>query len=112
MYLAIQEQNLSPLIAPDGSTGPPHEFKPGAIMLARLSKSPVIPLSFACTLGIHLRSWDRLLIPLPFSRVELAIGPPVELDGTISMTESPETVAAMGAHLSAVETAAEARIRG
>lgn len=111
MYIAIQDQDLSPLIAPDGSTGPPHEFKPGAIMLARLSKSPVIPLSFACTRSIRLRTWDRLMIPLPFSRVELAVGPPVELDGTITMTEAPETIAQMGAHLSAIEAAAEARIR-
>ena len=48
MYVAIKDQDLSPLIAPDGSTGPAHEFKPGAIMLARLSGSPVVPLSFSC----------------------------------------------------------------
>ncbi len=110
MYLAIKEQDLSPLIAPDGSTGPPHEFKPGAIMLARLSGSPVVPLSFACTAGIKLRSWDRLLLPLPFSRVEVVIGEPVLLDPAISMTESPETIAEMGAHLDAVEAEAEARV--
>ncbi|MEM9801197.1 MAG: DUF374 domain-containing protein, partial [Planctomycetota bacterium] len=28
MYLAIKESDVSPLITPDGSTGPMHEFKP------------------------------------------------------------------------------------
>ncbi|MEM8710353.1 MAG: lysophospholipid acyltransferase family protein [Planctomycetota bacterium] len=107
MYIAIKEQNLSPLIAPDGSTGPPHEFKPGAIMLARLSGSPVVPLSFAATWAIKLRTWDRLLVPLPFSRVEVVIGEPIELEPIMAMTESQETIDRMGAALSEVETIAE-----
>lgn len=110
MYLAIKEQDLSPLIAPDGSTGPPHEFKPGAIMLARLSGSPVVPLSFACTRGVRLGTWDRLLLPLPLSRVEVVFGAPIRLDPILQMTETPETVAEMGAALTAVEDAARARV--
>ncbi len=107
MYMAIKEQNLSPLIAPDGSTGPVHEFKPGAIMLARLSGSPVIPLSFACTWGIKLRTWDRLLLPLPFSRVELVVGEPIELAPLMAMSESQETIDEMGDALTKVEDVAE-----
>ncbi len=111
MYVAIKEANLSPLIAPDGSKGPPHEFKPGAIMLARLSGSPVVPLSFACSWGLKLRTWDRLLVPLPFSRVAIEVGEPIELEPIMAMTESPETVERMGAALDAVEAAAEQRLR-
>ena len=110
MYMAIKEANLSPLIAPDGSTGPPHEFKPGAIMLARLSGSPVVPISFACSRGVHLRTWDRLLVPLPFSRIALEVGEPIELEPMLAMSESPETVERMGAALTAVEAAAEGRL--
>ncbi|MGK0482418.1 MAG: lysophospholipid acyltransferase (LPLAT)-like uncharacterized protein [Planctomycetota bacterium] len=112
MYVAIKDQNLSPLIAPDGSTGPAHEFKPGAIMLARLSGSPVIPVSFACKWGIKLRTWDRLLVPLPFTRVEIVVGEPIELGPMMAMTESQETVDRMGAALTAVEEIAEALVRG
>ena len=110
MYMAIKEGNLSPLIAPDGSTGPPHEFKPGAIMLARLSGSPVVPISFACSMGVKLRTWDRLLVPLPFSRIAIEVGEPIELEPIMAMSESPETVARMGDALTAVEDAAEARL--
>lgn len=110
MYVAIKDQNLSPLIAPDGSTGPAHEFKPGAIMLARLSGSPVVPVSFACTRGIRLRTWDRLLVPLPFSRVEVVVGEPIELEPIMAMSESPESIERMGAALSEVEEVAEGLI--
>ena len=98
------------MIAPDGSTGPPHEFKPGAIMLARLSGSPVVPISFACSRGVHLRTWDRLLVPLPFSRIALEVGEPIELEPMLAMSESPETVERLGAALTAVEAAAEGRL--
>lgn len=111
MYMAIKENNLSPLIAPDGSTGPPHVFKPGAIMLARLSGSPVVPVSFASSRGIHLGTWDRLLVPLPFSRIQIEVGEPILLDPIMAMTESDETIAMMGEALSAVERAAIARLQ-
>ena len=111
MYVAIKDQDLSPLIAPDGSTGPAHEFKPGAIMLARLSGSPVVPLSFSCTRGVKLGTWDRLLLPMPFSRVEVVFGEPIELEPLMQMSESPETIERMGAALTAVEDAAIARAR-
>lgn len=107
MYVAIKDQDLSPLIAPDGSTGPAHVFKPGAIMLARLSGSPVVPVSFACTWGIKLRTWDRLLLPLPFSRVEFVVGEPIELDPIMAMTESQEAIDEMGDALTRVQDVAE-----
>ena len=107
MYVAIKDQDLSPLIAPDGSTGPPHEFKPGAIMLARLSGSPVVPISFACSRGVKLRTWDRLLVPWPLSRVVITVGEPITLEPIMAMSESPETIDAMGAALTAVEERAE-----
>ena len=112
MYIAIKEGNLSPLIAPDGSTGPSHEFKPGAIMLARLSGSLEVPVSFACRMGIKLPTWDRLLLPVPFSRVAFVVGEPIKLDPVMAMTESPETIEKMGAALSHVEDIARARLRG
>lgn len=79
-------------------------------MLARLSGSPVVPISFACSSGVKLRTWDRLLVPFPFSRVVVEVGEPIELDPIMAMTESPETVDRMGAALTAVEAAAEARL--
>ena len=67
----------------------------------------MVPVSFACTRGIRLRTWDRLLVPLPFSRVEVVVGEPIELEPIMAMTESPESIERMGAALTDVETMAE-----
>ncbi len=57
-------------ITPDGSRGPKYQAKPGAIFVARASKSPIVLLSFSYTWCIRLKSWDQFVIPLPFSKVE------------------------------------------
>ena len=57
-------------ITPDGSRGPIYEAKPGAILLARITKSPICLLSFKYSGHWALRSWDRFVIPFPFSRVK------------------------------------------
>lgn len=56
-------------ITPDGSNGPRYEAKPGGLMVARLAKSPMILVSFEYGWHIKLNSWDRFVIPAPFSRV-------------------------------------------
>ncbi len=56
-------------ITPDGSRGPMYEAKAGALAVARLTKSPLLLLSFEFTACLRLNSWDRFVIPYPFSRV-------------------------------------------
>ena len=58
-------------ITPDGSRGPIYEAKPGAILLARITKSPICLLSFKYSGHCALKSWDRFVIPFPFSRVKV-----------------------------------------
>jgi lysophospholipid acyltransferase (LPLAT)-like uncharacterized protein len=63
------------VITPDGPRGPRYELGPGIVFLARKSHAPVLPIHVRYSHGIELRTWDRFLIPLPFSRVEIEIGP-------------------------------------
>jgi lysophospholipid acyltransferase (LPLAT)-like uncharacterized protein len=55
-------------ITPDGPRGPRMRAAAGIVMLSRLSKAPIIPVAFATSRRRILSSWDKLLIPLPFSR--------------------------------------------
>lgn len=55
------------VITPDGPRGPRQVVKAGIAQLARLSGSPVIFMSFACSRGYRFASWDRFLLPYPFS---------------------------------------------
>jgi lysophospholipid acyltransferase (LPLAT)-like uncharacterized protein len=75
-YQALVKDNICPAITPDGPRGPRFKFKPGALLLAQMSGRPILPMSYAAS-HAWLIKWDRFVIPMPFSRIALAIGPPV-----------------------------------
>ena len=49
----------------------------GIITLARLTEVPIIPVAVGARWKIEFQSWDRLLLPLPGSRIVVAYGEPV-----------------------------------
>jgi len=57
-------------ITPDGSRGPIYEVKPGVVFLAKVTKKPIFILSFEYGINIKLNSWDRFVIPLPFTKIK------------------------------------------
>ena len=58
-------------ITPDGPRGPRYEFKPGAIIVARRTRAPMLLVGAEFTSAWRLRSWDRFYLPKPFSRVRM-----------------------------------------
>ncbi len=67
----------SSAIAPDGPRGPRHRAQSGIIALARLTGVPIIPVAVGARWKVEFHSWDRFLLPLPFSRAALAYDEPV-----------------------------------
>jgi len=61
----------------DGPNGPKHEFKPGAVLMARIGGTPLVPLACAADRAWYLDRWDDFMIPKPFAKVVLAVGEPV-----------------------------------
>jgi lysophospholipid acyltransferase (LPLAT)-like uncharacterized protein len=80
LYQAIARDGISPVTTPDGPTGPARKFKSGTVMLARLSGAPMLPISYAAEKAWHLRTWDRFVIPHPFTHIAIAIGKPRYVD--------------------------------
>jgi lysophospholipid acyltransferase (LPLAT)-like uncharacterized protein len=74
-YQALVQQGVSPIVTPDGPRGPRFKFKPGAILLAQMSGRPMLPMAYAASRA-WLIKWDKFVIPIPFSRLSLAVGPP------------------------------------
>jgi len=52
----------------DGPKGPPRVAKLGAVILARNAQVPIIPVAWGVDRCWILNTWDRLIIPKPFSR--------------------------------------------
>lgn len=68
----------------DGPRGPRHKVKPGPVALARSSGLAMTMFHAAVDRAWVLNTWDRLLIPAPFSRVLVRVGKliPVPEDAT------------------------------
>ena len=64
-------------VMPDGPLGPRYELKPGVVALARRTGVPIVPIAFSGAAVIEFRSWDRMKLPRPFSRVTLYVGNPI-----------------------------------
>jgi hypothetical protein len=64
----------------DGSRGPANVAQIGSIALAKLTGKPVVAIAFGAEKKINLNSWDRTLLPLPFSRVNMVFGKPIVVE--------------------------------
>ena len=63
----------------DGPKGPRHEAKMGAVLLARKTGNPVLPFVVNAARRWHAPSWDRLQVPLPFTRARVLLAPPIRV---------------------------------
>lgn len=63
----------------DGPRGPRHKAKPGIVMMARMTNALIVPTVTGISRRIILRkAWDRHRIPLPFSRIVVMYGAPLD----------------------------------
>jgi lysophospholipid acyltransferase (LPLAT)-like uncharacterized protein len=62
------------VITPDGPRGPAYELGPGIIFLAQKSGTAVLPMNLEFSHCWRLGSWDRFILPRPFSKVRVLVG--------------------------------------
>jgi hypothetical protein len=88
----------------DGPRGPARVVQAGVVRLARLTKAWILPVSSSSSCPLFLSSWDRYLVPKPFSRNVVAYGEPF----TVSEDMSDEAaLAQLGAALDEVTAQAD-----
>ncbi|MEW6188400.1 MAG: lysophospholipid acyltransferase family protein [Thermodesulfobacteriota bacterium] len=62
----------------DGPQGPPYKAKTGLLFLAKKTGLPLLPIIWSSPKAITLENtWDRTMIPKPFSPVVINYGPPM-----------------------------------
>lgn len=79
MYLTINKQGVSPVITVDGPKGPAEIVKIGAVLLARLTGAPMVPMAYAASSAKLWNSWDRFMIPRPGARIVIVVGEPLRV---------------------------------
>lgn len=106
-FQALMKEAISPVINPDGPRGPRFKFKPGAVLLAQMSGRPMLPLAYAASRA-WLFQWDKFVLPVPFSRIAIAIGAPQQVPRVLS----PEAMQALQSEMERSLHATYAAARG
>jgi lysophospholipid acyltransferase (LPLAT)-like uncharacterized protein len=77
--IRLTHEGHSLFITPDGPRGPRMRVNKGIIDIARLSGLPILPAAIGISRGKELNTWDRFLVPAPFSRISIRWGEPLRV---------------------------------
>jgi lysophospholipid acyltransferase (LPLAT)-like uncharacterized protein len=69
----------SAVIIPDGPQGPRFRVQPGIILLAQKTGVPIYPLSYSAKHAKIFASWDRFMLPRPFTQCAVVYGNPLSV---------------------------------
>ena len=94
----------------DGPRGPRHKVKPGPVALARSSCVPLTMFHAAVDQAWVLKTWDRLMIPMPFSRVLVRFGKLIPVPASASDEDVERYTAELQSSLDRVCEFAEANV--
>lgn len=83
----ILKAGESVVITPDGPRGPRQHLKEGVITIAKLAKVPLILVTCNASRRKLFNSWDKFILPLPFSKGVVAFRrPPIFTEDMDSKT--------------------------
>src|ERR1700756_2765788 len=94
----------------DGPRGPRFITKPGPVLLARASGVPMAVFHIALEDPWIPNTWDRLIIPKPFSRALMRVGPPIPVPADIGSEQLERYNQLLQAALDRVKQFAEANV--
>jgi lysophospholipid acyltransferase (LPLAT)-like uncharacterized protein len=75
MIHILRSQNLNAVVAVDGPRGPIYKVKQGVVLLAKQTGLPILPVAVEINKAFCIsKSWNKALIPKPFSTVNIHFG--------------------------------------
>ncbi|MGC9196699.1 MAG: lysophospholipid acyltransferase family protein [Syntrophobacteraceae bacterium] len=86
MIAAFKQSGGGGLVA-DGSQGPAQVAQRGLLVLAMYSGAPIMPVSIAANRCWRLPTWDKTIVPMPFSTVTVSYGPLITVPRNVSSIE-------------------------
>lgn len=86
--LRTLREGTSVALTADIPKGPARVAGEGIVALAQASGRPIVPLAIATSRRIELGSWDKASLNLPFSRMALAMGTPIDPPATTADREA------------------------
>jgi lysophospholipid acyltransferase (LPLAT)-like uncharacterized protein len=77
-------------ISPDGPKGPGFQVHPGILYIAQRTKMPILPITNSAQRRWNLSSWDKFLIPQPFTKTVILLGEPIYVSAEATADELDE----------------------
>lgn len=71
------KSGMNSFIAPDGPEGPAYEMKPGVATITKKIDGVILPMAVLPKWYVRLWRWDRVVLPIPFSKVTVNYGEPI-----------------------------------
>ncbi len=87
---ALKEKNRISLITTDGPQGPRFKVQPGIIALAKKTGYPILPATYSGKRIKIFSSWDRFILPYPFTTCRVSYGRPVYIPKDAGKGEEKE----------------------
>jgi lysophospholipid acyltransferase (LPLAT)-like uncharacterized protein len=104
------EQNATVAFTIDGPRGPRYVAKPGPVVLARATGVPMVAFHIALENPWILNTWDKSMIPKPFSRALLRVSRKIHVPEDSGDAERERYHAELQAALDRVREFAEANV--
>lgn len=95
----------------DGPRGPMYVAKPGPVMLAKRTGYPIVGFHIALERAWIVKSWDRMMVPKPFSRAVIYGGSPVSVPADATDEQLKTFHQEMQSMMERCVAGAEARLR-
>lgn len=87
MIEQIKMRNYCSGLAVDAPRGPSRKVKMGIVVVGRETGQPIVPFVSWSTRQIQFKSWDSMIVPLPFSTIVMTWGKPTFVPQGLSNEE-------------------------
>lgn len=98
-------------VTPDGPRGPSMVLQNGVIAMARKSGCALVPVGSSVRPRFVMRSWDRFLAPLPFSRAVMVFGEPMHIAHDADEAEMEDARLRLQTEMRRLQDDADRRLR-
>ena len=85
------DKGVSLAITPDGPRGPRHSVADGIVAIAQKKNLPIVACRYKASRYWQMRSWDRFIVPKPFSKLDFYMSEPFYVTG-LSKEEAKDKI--------------------
>ncbi len=82
-------------VTPDGPKGPRYQVQPGLLKIAQTTGTDIIPIHIRYGSAWRLSSWDRFVLPKPFSKVTVTFDKPISVPKNLTEAEFEAATASL-----------------